>query len=226
MIRVTIWNEFEREKSDENIRRIYPEGIHAAIADFLECEEICTRTATLDEPECGLTEIVVENTDVLIWWGHVKHHCVSDEVAERIQKAVLRGMGIIFLHSSHNSKPMMRLLGTSCNLRWHEIGEKERIWVTAPSHPIVEGIDDFFELEHEEMYGEFFDIPKPDELVFIGWFESGNVFRSGCCFKRGLGKIFYFQPGHEAYPIYYNPTIQQIIRNAVKWAKPIKRIDE
>lgn len=226
MIKVTVWNEFFHEQTHDDVKAIYPNGIHGAIADFLKCDDISVRTATLYDEECGLTQEVIDDTDVLIWWGHMRHGDVPDEVADRVQNAVLRGMGMIFLHSAHHSKPFRRLLGTSCNLSWREDGDIERVWVCAPSSPIAEGIDGYFDIPHEETYCEPFDIPEPDRLVLIGWFEGGEVMRSGCCYNRGNGKIFYFQPGHETYPTYYIPEVQTVIRNAVRWAAPNYRIDE
>lgn len=224
-IRVTVWNEFIHEKKDPRVAEIYPKGIHSAIAEYLEKERgFKVRTATLEEPEHGLTEEVLNNTDVLIWWGHLAHDMVKDEVVDRVyRRIVLEGMGLIVLHSAHYSKIFKRLMGTTCSLKWREAGEKERLWTVAPGHPIAEGIGDYFELEHTEMYGEPFDIPPPDELVFISWFKGGEVFRSGCCFYRGMGKIFYFRPGHETLPIYYDPNVLNVIGNAVVWAKPVKR---
>jgi trehalose utilization protein len=225
--RVTVWNEYRHEKLDEAISKVYPEGIHGAIAQALrEGEEFIVRTATLDEPEHGLTQEVLDSTDVLLWWGHMAHQEVNDEIVERVQKRVLCGMGLIVLHSGHHSKIFRKLMGTSCNLKWREADEKERIWVIEPGHPIAEGLDEYFELEKEEMYGERFDIPEPDTLVFVGGFQGGEVFRSGCCYHRGHGKVFYFQPGHESYPIYYNPNVVKVIRNAAKWAKPVITITE
>ena len=227
MINVTVWNEFHHEKVQDEVKKIYPDGIHGAIADFLGKEEdITVRTATLDDPECGLAQDVIDNTDVLIWWGHVKHGDVSDEVAKRVQEAVLKGMGMIFLHSAHHSKPFKMLLGTTCNLTWREDGDMERVWVIDRAHPICEGIGEYFELEHEETYGEPFGIPEPDKLIMIGWYEGGEVFRSGCCYRRENGRIFYFQPGHEAFPTFYNENVQKIIKNAVRWAKPVYRSNE
>ena len=226
MIRVTVWNEFYHEQHHESAKAVYPEGIHKVIADFLGAEEdITVRTATLGEPNCGLSEEILNDTDVLLWWGHMKHKDVPDEVAEMVQNAVLKGMGIIFLHSGHHSKPFKRLMGTPANLCWREDGDLERVWVVNPAHPIAKGLPMYFELEHEETYGEPFDIPEPDELVFIGWFEGGEVFRSGCCYRRGQGKIFYFQPGHETFPTYYNEQVQTVIKNGVRWAYPDRRID-
>lgn len=217
---VTVWNEFIHEK-DEKIARIYPKGIHGAIAEKLgEFNTYNINTATLEMPEHGLTDEVLNNTDVLIWWGHLAHQKVSDEVAEKVRQRVLAGMGLIVLHSGHLSKPFVKLMGTCCRSKWRENDEKERIWVIEPSHPIAAGLDEYIELEKEETYGERFDIPAPDELVFISWFSGGEVFRSGCCYKRGMGKIFYFRPGHEEYPTFYRDDIIKVIKNAVDWAKP------
>lgn len=226
MIKVTVWNEFRHEKELEHVKEIYPNGIHSCIAEFLDQhEDIFVRTASLDEPEHGLTDDVLANTDVLIWWGHAHHDEVQDSVVEKVKTRVLQGMGFIGLHSAHHSKPMKALLGTTLNLRWRD-GDRERVWCINPAHPIAEGLPPYFELEQEEMYGEFFDIPAPDELVFMGWFAGGELFRSGCTFTRGRGKIFYFQPGHEEFPIYYKPEVQKIITNAVRWARPINPISE
>lgn len=219
-IRVTVWNEFRHEKKDAHIASVYPEGIHGAIAAGLQEAGFTVRTATLDEPEHGLTEEVLANTDVLTWWGHMAHGEVKDEIVARVQKRVLQGMGLIVLHSGHMSKPFVKLMGTTCELLWREAGEKERFWVVDPGHPIASGLPAHFELPHEEMYGEYFDIPAPDRIVFISWFPGGEVFRSGCCFQRGSGKIFYFRPGHETFPTYFDPQVRKVIANAVRWAAP------
>lgn len=226
MIKITVWNEFVHEKEVEKIKEIYPNGIHECIADFLKCEDTLVRTATLDMPEHGLTDDVLNDTDVLIWWGHCAHSKVSDEVAEKVHNAVLKGMGFIALHSAHKSKPLMKMLGTTCNLLWREEDDKEILWCTNPSHPIAQGVPLSFELPIEEMYGEFFDIPKPDDVIYTGWFSGGEVFRSGCTFTRGYGKIFYFQPGHESNPTYYNENVQKVIKNAVYWATPSVKLDK
>ena len=221
MIRVTVWNEFYHEKNDPRTAAVYPDGLHMAIKRMLECEDVTVRTATLDDPECGLTEEVLADTDVLVWWGHVRHHLVPDEVAERVQMHVLSGMGLIVLHSGHASKIFQKLCGTDSGcLKWREDGEKEILWAVDPGHPIVAGLEEKIIIPQEEMYGEHFNIPQPDEQVFISWFEGGEVFRSGCCWHRGKGKVFYFRPGHEAFPVYYQPEIQKVIINAVKWAAP------
>jgi trehalose utilization protein len=219
-IRVTVWNEYRHERSDEQVASIYPEGIHATIAQALRTVGYTVGTATLDEPEHGLSAEVLATTDVLIWWGHQAHGEVSDEIVARVQARVLDGMGLIVLHSGHYSKIFKRLMGTSCNLKWRESGDRERLWVVAPGHPIVEGIGEYIEIEHEEMYGEHFDIPTPETLVLVSWFTGGEVFRSGCCYTRGAGKIFYFRPGHETLPTYHHQDVQRVIANAVRWAAP------
>lgn len=225
MIKVTVWHEYAHEKIDENVRKIYPDGMHIAIKNFLK-DDFEVRTATLDDEECGLTKEVLDNTDVLIWWGHMDHGKVPDDVVDRVYDAVLSGMGLIVLHSGHHSKIFKKLMGTPCNLSWREDGDMERIWIVNPAHPIAKGLDSYFEIEHEEMYGEPFRIPEPDETVFIGWYEGGEVFRSGVTYHRGNGKIFYFQPGHESYPTYYNKNVQTVIKNAVNWAAPSYRNDD
>ncbi|WP_117169939.1 ThuA domain-containing protein [Paraliobacillus sediminis] len=220
-MQVVVWNENRHEKTNPVVSDIYPKGIHGAIADFLEKEDtVEVKTATLDEAEHGLTDEVLKDTDVLVWWGHKAHDEVQDAIVEKVHKRVLEGMGLVVLHSGHFSKIFKKLMGTTCDLKWREADEKERLWVVDPSHPITTGIGEYIELEKEEMYGEHFDIPTPDQLVFISWFEGGEVFRSGATYQRGKGKIFYFRPGHETYPTYHNKEIQTVIKNGVKWVSP------
>lgn len=223
-MKVLVWNEYRHERENPVVANIYPQGIHTVIAEFLRGAGYDVSTATLDEPDHGLTEAVLAETDVLIWWGHRAHDEVQNGIVAKVQNRVLEGMGLLVLHSGHFSKLFKNLMGTTCDLKWREVGEKERLWVVDPSHPITEGIGSYIELTNEEMYGEHFDIPVPDELVFVSWFEGGEVFRSGCTFRRGSGKIFYFRPGHESYPTYYHDDIQKVIINAVNWLKPIIRV--
>jgi trehalose utilization protein len=221
-IRVRIWNEYRHEREVEEVADIYPDGIHIAIANALNgFDDFDVTTATLDDPDQGASERDLAQTDVLIWWGHAAHAEVLDATVDRVQRRILDGMGFVALHSGHHSKVFRRMMGTTCNLKWREANDKERLWVVSPSHPICSGIPEYFELEQEEMYGEHFDIPDPDELVMISWFTGGEVFRSGCCYHRGRGKVFYFRPGHETYPTYHNPTVQRVIANAVRWAAPV-----
>ncbi|MBC7765761.1 MAG: ThuA domain-containing protein [Hyphomonadaceae bacterium] len=227
-IRVTIWNEFKHELDEKHAAsKLYPEGIHQAIAKALGTEvDFEIRTATLDQPEHGLTDEVLNQTDVLIWWGHKVHHEVSDAIVDKVINRVMCGMGFIALHSAHFSKPFIRLMGTTCTLKYRDANENERLWIIEPNHPIAKGLGEYIDIPCEEMYGERFDIPTPETLVMVGWFKGGEVFRSGCCYTRGLGKVFYFQPGHEAYPVYYQPEIQTVLKNAVRWAKAERIVDE
>ncbi len=221
-INVLVWNEGRQKNSDAAIKRIYPRGIHGAIVDALSRDELIrAESATLEDPEHGLPQSRLDQTDVLIWWGHQAHDMVRDEVVDRVYKRVLAGMGLIVLHSGHFSKIFKRLMGTSCDLKWREAHDREVLWVTTPGHPIVDGIADHFVLEQEEMYGEHFDIPEPDETVLISWFSGGEVFRSGVTYRRGMGRIFYFRPGHETFPTYHHADVQKIITNAVHWAAPV-----
>lgn len=221
---VLIWNEHIHEQNNPLVQNVYPDGIHGAIAScFKGMTNVHVQTATLADKEHGLTEEQLAKTDVLIWWGHVAHDQVEDPIVDRVQKRVLEGMGLLVLHSGHFSKIFKRLMGTSCDLKWREADEKERIWVVDPSHPIAEGIGEYIVLEKEEMYGEHFDIPVPDELVMVSWFEGGEVFRSCATYRRGNGKVVYFRPGHETYPTYYHEDIRKVIVNCVKWLAPVRR---
>jgi trehalose utilization protein len=219
MIKVTIWNENTGQDHPE-IVKANPGGVHMTLAAFLRKEQdFEVRTATLADEECGLTDDVIADTDVLIWWGHNANDKVPDAVADKVVNAVNRGMGFIALHSSHLAKPFIKLMGTTCTLKWRD-GDFERLWTIAPYHPIAEGVPEYIDLDKEEMYGERFDIPEPDELVFLGWFSGGEVFRSGCVWNRGYGKVFYFQPGHETNMSYLNSDIQRVIINAVRYTAP------
>ncbi len=230
-IRTVVWNEFRHERENEVVREIYPDGIHRVIAEAISRDpDIDASTATLDEAENGLPQSRLEETDVLLWWGHKAHGAVSDDVVERVAQRVFEGMGLIVLHSGHFSKIFKRLMGTPCSLRWREAGERERLWVIDPKHPITRGIGPAIELANSEMYGEPFLVPEPAETLFVSWFEGGEVFRSGLTYKRGAGRIFYFEPGHETYPIYHDKAIQTVLRNAVHWAfnpaEPWKEVSE
>lgn len=220
-LRVTIWNEFVHERQNPAVAGIYPRGLHHTLAEVLGRQEgWSVRTATLDQPQQGLPPEVLDTTDVLLWWGHAAHEAVSDELAARVQERVWAGMGFVPLHSAHYSKPFRRLMGTASLFCWREAGERERVWVVNPGHPIAAGLGDCIELEQSEMYGEPFTIPTPEDVIFISWFEGGEVFRGGCTWTRGSGRIFYFSPGHETYPIYHHPDIQRVITNGVAWARP------
>ncbi|MFA5191213.1 MAG: ThuA domain-containing protein [Verrucomicrobiia bacterium] len=219
-INVTIWNEFVHEQKEPSVKALYPDGIHGALAKHLAAPDLEIRTATLAEPEHGLTQTVLDNTDVLLWWGHAAHDKVDDAIVQRVQQRVWNGMSIIVLHSGHMSKIFRLLNGTSGKLHWREAGERERLWTIDPAHPIAAGVPEHFELPNEEMYGEPFMIAGDAKVIFISWFEGGEVFRSGFTLQRGYGRLFYFRPGHEAFPTYYDPNVLKVLANAIRWAKP------
>jgi len=219
--RVTVWNEYRHEKNNKKVSEIYPSGMHEAIASHLRRNSaLQVRTATLDEPEHGLSEAIVKATDVMVWWGHMAHDEVDDQIVSRVHDAVLAGMGLVVLHSGHFSKIFKRLMGTTCNLKWREADEREILWVTRPGHPIVRHVDDHFILPQEEMYGEYFDIPEPECTFLISSFAGGEVFRSGCTWVRGAGRVVYFRPGHETYPTYHDRNVLQVIENSIVWTQP------
>jgi trehalose utilization protein len=221
-LRVIVWGENRHEQVQPEIAERYPDGLHGAIQQGIQenlGERADVRTATLDDPEHGLTEDALRETDVLVWWGHMAHGDVSDEVVERVHRHVLEGMGLVVLHSGHWSKIFVKLMGTSCTLRWRAEHDREVVWTVDPTHPIAKGVPHPFVIDEQEMYGEFFDIPKPDEVVFISSFSGGEVFRSGVTFRRGHGRIFYFSPGDQDYPVYFHPDVRRVIANGVEWAK-------
>ncbi|TDE03109.1 ThuA domain-containing protein [Jiangella asiatica] len=220
---VTVWNEFVHEREEPEVQAIYPKGIHSVIADALQARlggAVHLRSATLDQPEHGLSEEVLETTDVLIWWSHIAQEQVADEVVERVHDRVLRGMGMIALHSATKSKIFRKLMGTSCCVRWRREKDREFVWTIKPDHPIAAGLPEVFSIPQQEMFCEFFDVPDPDELVFISSFPGGEVLRSGLCYRRGYGRVFYFSPGDQDFPVYHHPLVQQVLANAVQWARP------
>lgn len=220
---VVVWGENQHEKRDQRVQQLYPAGMHAAIAEGIADhlgDEVTVRTVTLDDPEHGLAADQLADIDVLVWWGHIAHDEVAPEVVERVRQAVLGGMGLLVLHSGHYSLIFRALMGTSCSLAWRNEGDRELVWTVDPTHPIARGVPNPIVIDQQEMYGEFFDIPVPDELVFISSFTGGEVFRSGCTFRRGRGKVFYFSPGDQDYPVYHHPDIRRVLANAVAWAMP------
>jgi trehalose utilization protein len=223
-LNVTVWNEAVHESRGEpaSMASFYPDGIHGAIAAGLResLPSASVRTATLAEPEHGLTESVLDETDVLLWWGHIAHEEVSDEVVERVRLRVLAGMGLIVLHSGHFSKVFTRLLGTTGSLGWRNDGERELVWTVNPGHPIAAGVPSPLVIPAQETYAEYFDVPPPDELVFISSWPGGEVFRSGITYTRGRGRVFYFSPGDQEYPVYNQPEVRRVLANAVQWAAP------
>ena len=229
-LRVLVWGENRHEQIEEKVARLYPQGMHTTIREGIEenlGETVTAETVTLDDPEHGLTEERLARTDVLVWWGHAAHGEVTDAVVDRVHQHVLSGMGLVVLHSGHWSKIFTKLMGTTCTLRWRSEEDRELVWTVDPTHPIAQGVPNPIIIEQQEMYGETFDIPTPDDLIFISSFTGGEVFRSGCTFRRGHGKIFFFSPGDQDYPVYHHPDVRRVIANGVRWVQadlPERRI--
>lgn len=241
-IRVLVWDENPQHAPKE----MYPENIRGAVAEGLRelgGDRLSVSVAHLDEPDQGITEAALAETDVLLWWGHVRHGEVADGTVERVREAVTRrGMGFIALHSAHYSRPFRQILGCMGHLQggWRENNppEREEITVCAPRHPIAKGVQDFV-LEHEEMYGAPFATPPPSVVVFQSYFPTGGeYFPSGACWTvgkgiipdfesgrgkganqgEGIGRVFYFRPGHESVPTYFDANIRRVLYNATLWA--------
>ncbi|GDX40551.1 trehalose utilization protein ThuA [Armatimonadota bacterium] len=239
-IRVLIWDENPSHAPKE----IYPHGINGAIAEGLEALDprIQATSINLDMAEQGCAEALLAEADVLFWWGHARHHEVTEETARRVFTNVHeRGMGLVALHSAHYSKILQWVLACPGHLKggWREAepADTEEITVCAPRHPIAQGVSDFT-LDREEMYGSPFDVPPPQCVVLQSYFPlGGEYFPSGACWSvgrgktegftsgpgkgvgegEGAGRVFYFRPGHETYPTYYDPNVRQIMRNAAVW---------
>ncbi len=216
--RVVVWSEGTAPKS------VYPHDINAAIAEglyVLSGWEVST--ASITQQDQGLPDDVLGNVDVLIWWGHERHGDVTDDLVARIVARVRdHGMGFIATHSAHYSKPLKALLGTPCGWKggYEDDGSKVEIVVMAHSHPIARGVKDFV-VPHTERYGDPFEAPQPETLIFDGIYTLPNGThqnaQQGMVWRIGKGRVFYFQPGHEGYPIYFQPEIRQVVRNGVRW---------
>jgi RNA polymerase sigma factor (sigma-70 family) len=214
-LRVLVWSEGTAPMD------VYPADINAAIAEGLRTDrQLEVRTASISDPDQGLGDEALKNTDVLIWWGHLRHGDVHDDrVAAIVRRVRHEGMGFIATHSAHYSKPLKAILGTDCGWKggYFEDGAAVELRVTAPRHPIVRGLEAFTIPKTERYEGEF-EVPKPDVIVLDGTYSSsGNRAWQGMVWTLGKGRVFYFQPGHESYPIYFQPEVRQIFRNAVHW---------
>jgi trehalose utilization protein len=226
-VRVIVWSDDDAGAALEGAAtQLHPGGVAATLGRVTR-EQLGSRAsvhvAGLHEAHDGLPEGLLGAADVLVWWGHEAHEEVAEHTVDRVQRHVLAGLGLVVLHSGHHAKIFRSLTGTSCDLSWREGDDDELIWTVEPAHPIAAGIPQPIVLGRHEMYGEPFAIPAPDELVFISAFTGGEVFRSGCCFHRGAGRIFYFSPGHETFPVYEHPHVRRVIGNALRWAAGSQR---
>lgn len=219
---VVVWSEGTAPKD------VYPNDINGAIAEGLaDMPGWEVITASIKDPDQGISDDLLKRTDVLIWWGHKKHGLVKNALVAKIENRVKNeGMGFISLHSSHFAKPNKALMGTECSWGAYE-GDSSNLRVTVadPVHPIAKGVADFTTV-HEERYSEPYAVPEPEAVVFTGVHEikkgGEDPSRIGLCWHVGKGKFFYFQAGHETNPIFYDKNVRTIMRNAVEWAAPEK----
>jgi len=214
-VKALVWSEFTEPKD------VYPKGIHGDIAEYLNASgNVEAKVVQLSDPDQGVSQAMLDWADVLLWWGHQKHRDVTDETVQRIVKSVKEGgMGYFAMHSAHYSRGLIAILGTPCGLGSVGDGGAESISVVMPDHPIAKGVSDFV-VPRTEYFGEPFGVPEPEAVVFKSTFEKGdNIwFRSGCCWTVGKGRVFYFRPGHETYPIMRQPEVQKVIYNATLWS--------
>ncbi|MFH1372026.1 MAG: ThuA domain-containing protein [Planctomycetota bacterium] len=217
---VVVWSEGTAPKN------VYPNDICGAIAEGLkELKDWDVVEARLSDPNQGLPDELLNRADVLIWWGHKKHNQVRDGLVDKIVSRVKdEGMGFISLHSSHFARPNIKLMGTPCS--WKEyLGDSNTLKITVkdPNHPIARGVEDFT-IYHDERYSEPYAVPQPLAVVFEGTYTLDNggtdTSRQGLTWEIGKGRVFYFQPGHETNPVFFDPNIRRIISNAVEWAAP------
>lgn len=219
---VVVWSEGTAPKE------VYPNDINGAIAEGLkELKGWEVVVANLSDPNQGLPDELLNRADVLIWWGHQRHDQVKDPLVSKIVKRVKEdGMGFISLHSSHFAKPNKALMGTACSWGAY-VGDSTTLKVTVkdPGHPIAKGVKEFT-IVHNERYSDPYAVPTPQSVVFegIATLKDGKVDPSqqGFTWQIGKGKMFYFQPGHETNPVFYDANVGRIMINAVQWAAPEK----
>ena len=269
-VRVLVWDEQQPQQKQAYGEKFLGE----TIADYLVAQPgLTVKTANLDSPEQGLSEVALDSTDVVVWWGHIRNPAVTDALAERVAARVRDGkLSLIALHSSHWAKPFVRLMqdrakadalarvpeAERATAKWEYLNEttlyqaptrgdpltpslahEGGIWrlslplcvfpayrpdgapshVTTliPQHPIAAGLPARWDVAQTEMYDEPFHVPPPDTVVFEERWDKGEHFRSGCVWRVGKGRVFYFRPGHEIYPVYKQAEPLRVIENAVRW---------
>lgn len=215
-MRVVVWSEGEVHGHEATG---YPEGMPAAIADAVRgIPEAQVEIASIDDADQGVPDERLRQADVLLWWSHMRHEDLLSATVDRVVSAVEHGLGLVALHSAISSPVFRRLVGTTGGFGGWRHGDREVLWTVDPSHPICRGVEFPVVMPQQEMYSEPANLPTPDELVFISSFSGGEVFRSGITYRRGVGRIFYFSPGHEEYPVFLHPGVRGILANATSWA--------
>ncbi len=268
LARVLVWDE-RQPRQDQ----AYGNFLGNEIAGRLDgLDGLDVTSAGQDDPGLGLEGL--EDQDVLVWWGHVRHGEVPREVGQRIVSRVRSGdLALIALHSAHWSVPFMEAMfartradarrrfpnpqtkiefveppgrfpptydsivtpafyalrrgGTVSQVRVdlpncvfpgvNAHGGPSRVTVTLPGHPVMRGVPSQFEIPETEMYDEPFHVPQPDQVLFREDWPGGGHFRGGMVWNVGRGKVLYFRPGHETFPVFKDPNVAKIMENAVRW---------
>lgn len=274
-VRVVVWDEQQPKQ-----RGAYPNFLGNQIASYLKKQPgLSVKSVRMNDPEQGLSSEVLDNCDVLIWWGHRRQQEITPETGQALVERIRAGqLSLIALHSAHWSTPFMEAMNArsrddalaklpeadrgratfelihpfkdkykppkrddsptpraeystaadgapriklylpnSCFPAVRADGMPSHVTAVLPNHPIARGIPAKFTILHTEMYDEPFHVPAPDQVVFEEHWDAGEHFRTGMVWKLGRGKVFYFRPGHETYPVYFEPYPLKILDNAVRW---------
>ncbi len=213
-IRVRVWCEGTARKAT------YPDDVDGALGQYLgRMEDLRIARARLDDPNAGLSDAELDATDVVVWWGHLRHDDLpadrSRAIVDRVKAAKI---GFVALHASCGSRPFRGLMGTTCEPGgWRDDGRPERIEFKAPDHPIARGVEPFT-IPQSAMFAEPFEVPAPESVVFVSNWGPGETFRSGLTWTVGKGRVAYLRPGHDALPVFFHPSVRKVIANAARWA--------
>ena len=269
-IRVLIWDEQQPKQ-----KQAYDHYIGATLAKHLEKSNKFEIISThIDAPQHGIDVATLDATDVIIWWGHVRHSEISISETKPIIDRIKDGkLSFIALHSAHWATPFMEAMNEKtreitekkfqvaseavkyvappgrvpphkssvltpfylaytrgrvtgevqvnlpncCFPAWRADGKPSLMRSVSMSHPIATGIPSSFKIAKTEMYSEPFHVPEPDTVIFEEYWDAGEWFRSGMVWNIGKGKVFYFRPGHETYPVFKEPIPLKVIENAVSY---------
>ncbi len=212
-LRVRVWCEGTAP------RAVYPQDIDGAVAAHLgKSPGVKVERARLTDPSAGLADAALDATDVLIWWGHIRHDAVPDDRAQAVIRRVRAGkLGLVALHSSCASKPFKGLMGMSCEPGgWREDGRPEHVKIAAPDHPIARGVAPFT-IPRSDMFAEPFDVPAPETVVLVSSWDRGETLRSGLTWSVDKGRVAFLRTGHDAFPVLFHPAVRQLLANASQW---------
>lgn len=212
-VRVRIWCEGTAPRS------VYPDDIDGALADVLGRQAgLVVSRGRLTDLQAGLSDQVLDASDALVWWGHLRHDAVPDDRALAVVKRVREGrLGFVALYAACGSKPFRQMMSMPCEPgSWREDGRPEFVSIKAPDHPIARGIAPFT-ISKTDMFSEPFAVPEPETVVFVSSWQKGETLRSGLTWTIGKGRVAYLRTGPDNYPVLFHPSIRQAIANSVRW---------